>query len=193
MRGRRSKSEGAHPSTRSALSPVEMISSGTAAGVWLLDCSSSRLEVAVQKFGRFLSLRGQFDRFTAKIEIGPGSPPVASLVVDLSSMRCRTVWCGRRPLGDEFFVTIDDPTVRFRSEHVLLVEPDQAWVIGTLTGGGRSASVAFEAMVTLHFPYDRAVLDVSIVTSCLLPPDWWAPSRRRPKVTFTLHLVFLRR
>ena len=38
-----------------------------------------------------------------------------------------------------------DPVVTFRSEHVLLVPRDQAWVTGTLARGGHSAPVAFEA------------------------------------------------
>ncbi len=191
MKERRSKSERVAASSRSASNPVEIISSGAAAGVWLLDPSSSRIEVWAAHVGRFVSLRGQVDRFKGQMEIGRSIPPSGSLTVDASSVRCRKVWRSRGLFGDEFFVTLDDPTVTFRSEHVFLVAPDQVWVIGTLAGGGRSASVAFEATVTLEFPYGCAVVDATIVAPNLALPDESRP-RHRAKATCTMHLVFLR-
>jgi hypothetical protein len=61
MRGRRYRSERATAGARLRLSPVEVISSGTGAGVWLLDSSSSRIQAPVRKFGHLLPFRGQFE------------------------------------------------------------------------------------------------------------------------------------
>jgi hypothetical protein len=83
MRGRRYRSERATAGGRSGLSPVEVISSGTGAGVWLLDSSSSRIQVAVRKFGHLLPLRGQFESVTGMIEIEPGSPARGCLTGDV--------------------------------------------------------------------------------------------------------------
>jgi polyisoprenoid-binding protein YceI len=191
MRGKgRGERDEAH--TGLPFSPVEVISSGMGAGVWVLDARSSRIEVAVERLGGFLGLRGQLQRFAGEIEMGPGQPPAGSLTIEASSVRCRSVWCGRQLPGREFFVTVDDPVVTFRSEHVLLVPPDQAWVTGTLARGGHSAPVAFEATVTLDFLCAQAVLDATVAAGWWPAPDLRAPRRRKAKAVFTLHLVFLR-
>jgi polyisoprenoid-binding protein YceI len=190
MRGRRYRSERATAGARSGLSPVELISSGTGAGVWLLDSSSSRIQVAVRKFGHLLPLRGQFESVTGMIEIEPGSPARGCLTADVSSLRGQGLWRGRHFGAGASFVTMDDPVVTFRTEHVLLVPPDQTWIIGTLTAGGRRASVAFEATVTLDFPYVRATLDATIVAR-LQAPDGPAARRRPATAVCMLHLEFL--
>jgi polyisoprenoid-binding protein YceI len=190
MRGRRYRSERATAGPRSGLSPVEVISSGTGAGVWLLDSSSSRIQVTFRKFGHLLAVRGQFESVGGMIEIQPGLPAMLSLTVDGSSLRGSSVRRGLHFGADASLVTMDDPLVTFRSEHLLLVPPDQTWIIGTLTAGGRRASVAFEATATVDFPYLRATLDARIVARWR-PPNDSATQRRPGTAVCVLHLEFL--
>jgi hypothetical protein len=189
MRARRSREERGTATTASPSSPAEMISSGVAAGTWLLDSGASRVRVSLKRLRGLLGVREQFEFYGGMMEIGPSASVNGCLAVGPGSGQRRRYHevahgGGPHPWLDQVMVT-------FRSQHVLLLVPDQAWIVGTVTSGGVSASLAFEATVTTKFP-GKVALDARIVGECLQGPAPGGRRRRPAQAVISMHLAFVR-
>ena len=126
------------------------------------------------------------------MEICPDGLVGGSLTVDHGFARCRQArYCELlRSRGSSPW--LGQSVLSFRSDHVLLLVPDQAWVMGTVASAGKSASVAVEATVAMDARCTRATLCARILGDWLQGPVERSGRPSRAKTVVTLHLGFVR-
>jgi polyisoprenoid-binding protein YceI len=182
------------PGTRTKLTPVESICGGAVTGLWLLDPEASRVQFTLKQFWGLFALRGKFDRFEGCIDIDERGSVGGSLIVNAGSVITATARADEHLRSAGLFSTGWDPVIVFQSRNVLLIMPDQVWVMGSLTAAGLAEPVAFETRIRTHTRRGALVVDARIKTNRFRQVLPWVPRfRLAGSALLTLHLVFVRR
>jgi len=178
------------PGTREKLTPVQSLCGGAAAGLWLLDPEASGAQFTVKQFWGLFALRGKFDRFDGRVDMGQRGSVGGSVAVNAGSVITATARNDEHLRSAGLFSAAWDPMIVFRSRYVLLMVPDQAWVMGSVTAAGLAqpeARLRTDARGAL-------VVDAEIKTNRFRQVLPWAPGfRSAGSALLTLHLVFVKR
>jgi polyisoprenoid-binding protein YceI len=178
-------------------SPAEHLQSGDASGVWQLDPATSSITFAVKHFWGLMTVKGRFGELEGTVEVSESGAIRGSLAVRAESLDTGIKKRDKHLRSAAFFHVGEHPTITFRIDDVVMVDPDLAHVTGALKAAGESQPVRFDARLETTAAgisgSDRAIVDARAVVDRTKHGMTWSPMRMAAKMaTVTLHLVFAR-
>jgi polyisoprenoid-binding protein YceI len=118
----------------------------TAPTRWSVNAAESSVEFAVKTFWGLTTVRGRFDRFAGRYEVGPNGTTI-ELAIDADSLDTGNKTRDKHLRSPEFFGVAEHPQVRFTSTRVHHVTDGILHVVGHLEAAGKVVSLEFPATV----------------------------------------------
>jgi polyisoprenoid-binding protein YceI len=143
------------------------------AGTWTVDPAHSTVGFSVKHLG-IATVRGQFDEFEGKLEIGEGDTSARAYgTVQGVSVNTRDAGRDEHLRSADFFGVEQNPELRFESSEIAHVDEDTFEIVGDLSMNGVTKPITLKAEVqgteTDPWGNDRVALEV---TSELNRGDW---------------------
>jgi polyisoprenoid-binding protein YceI len=116
---------------------------------WTVDRERTTVEFAVRTLWGLATVRGRFERFDGRYEIGPDGPTI-ELTIDADSLDTGNATRDRHLRSADFFHVEEHPQVRFVSTRVADAGAGSLRVEGELAAGGGVAPLAMTASTREH-------------------------------------------
>src|SRR4051794_9731915 len=121
------------------------VSPAIAQGTWNVDPSHSSVEFQVKHMG-LATVKGFFDQFEGKVEVGEDGTVAASGSVDAASLNTRSQQRDEHLRSADFFDVENHEKLSFESTGVEQLDEDTYRITGELTIRGTTREVVFEGV-----------------------------------------------
>jgi polyisoprenoid-binding protein YceI len=125
---------------------TESMQMTTASRRWSVEADESAVDFAIKTFWGLATVRGRFDRFEGRYEVGPDGATI-ELLIDADSIDTGNATRDRHLRSADFFGIAEHPQVRFTSTSVREAGDGLLHVEGRLEAAGRSVPLWFDAAV----------------------------------------------
>lgn len=175
----------------STSTPAQQLRDGTAAGTWTLDPTASVIKTATKHMWGLITVHGTFAQASGSATVGADGTVTARLEVDASSIDTKHKKRDKHLRSDDFFNAEIHPSITFITTDVTITGDTTARVTGTLTAGGATQQVTFDAVVITDA--DRATVTADVVIDHNALGMTWSPlGMAKPATTLSVSLVFTR-
>ncbi len=179
--------------TNPSTTPIALLQSGVASGIWQLDPIRSRIALSVKHLWGLKTVRGRFEGIAGIVDITESGSVFGVVTVEAASVSTGLRARDARLRSPDFLDAAAYPHIVFDICDMHLMWPDRGLVLGALTVAERHTPLCFEATLGIEPLHHWATVDAAVDVQHAMHGRSCNPLLVPAEVAhLDLHLVFAR-